>query len=92
MYSKEDLDKAVKQYREYKTIQKEAETQIQEASKVIKSYMIDNDLQCLSGNDYEIKYTEASKTSLDTKALIAAFGDLLSKFQKITTFYKLNIH
>lgn len=90
MMTREELNKAVADYRTLKTMKEELETELKEAEKQIIQYMNEQNKTKETGVDYKISYTDCSRKSLDAKKLEAAFGNL-DGFRNVTNYKRLTV-
>lgn len=93
MLTREDLNKAVAQYREYKSIIEEAEKIKKEAESQIISYLEENNTDSTVTDNARITYRDRTRTTLDKTKLTDALGEeLLKDYMKVTSYKALTVN
>lgn len=80
-----NINEVMKELAEYTRIQEETTAIIDGLKDTIKSYMQENGLDTLSGNEHKATYKPVTTTRIDTTAFKKAFPSLAEQFTKTTT-------
>lgn len=91
MMTKEQLNKAVAEYRTLKAMKEELDEQIKAAEKEIITYMTEQNKTKEVGENYKINYSDCTKKTLDGKRLEADLG-CLDEYRKVTTYKRLLVN
>lgn len=76
----EELQHAVAEFRKYRQIREEAESELEAIQARIVAHMEAMQADTISGPDYKATYKIQARTRLDTKALDAAFPGLRAQY------------
>lgn len=80
-----DLDASVKELRELQTLVEEATAQIEAIKDSIKMKMVDDGTEVLQGNGWKATWHTVTSSRLDSKALKAAYPELVAQYSKPST-------
>lgn len=80
-----ELDSKVMELRELQTMIAELEAEAEAIKDAIKSKMLDDGTEELSGNGWKATWHTVTSSRLDSKALKAAHPDLVAQFSKTSS-------
>lgn len=80
-----ELDASVKELRELQALIEEANAQIEAIKDKIKLKMVDDGTEVLQGNGWKATWHTVTSSRLDSKALKAAYPDLVAQFSKTSS-------
>lgn len=83
-----DYNAVMKQLAEYKRLQEETNGIIEGLQDELKSYMKENNLDVLNGNEHKAMYKSITSSRLDTTALKNELPDIAAKYTKETTTHR----
>lgn len=79
-----DYNAVMKQLAEYKRIQEETNSIIEGLQDELKTYMKENNLDVLNGNEHKAMYKSITSSRLDTTALKNELPDIVARYTKET--------
>lgn len=79
-----DYNAVMKQLAEYKRLQEETNSIIEGLQDELKTYMKDNKLDVLNGNEHKAMYKSITSSRLDTTALKNELPDIAARYTKET--------
>lgn len=79
------MNEKVKELRELKRLAEELQAEIEGLQDAIKAEMTAQDVDTLTGADWEVTWKPVTSTRLDTAALKKALPDVAQRFTKTTT-------
>lgn len=79
-----DYNAVMKQLAEYKRIQEETSGIIEGLQDELKTYMKENNLDVLNGNEHKAMYKSITSSRLDTTALKNELPDIVARYTKET--------
>lgn len=91
MMTREELNKAVAEYRSLKAMKDELDEQIKAAEKEIIQYMTEQNKTKEVGENYKINYSDCTRKTLDAKRLEADLGNL-DEYRKVTSYKRLTVN
>ena len=80
-----ELDASVKELRELQALIDEANAQIEAIKDKIKLKMVDDGTEVLQGNGWKATWHTVTSSRLDSKALKAAYPELVAQYSKPST-------
>lgn len=80
-----DYNEVMKQLAEYKRLQEETNSIIEGLQDELKTYMKDNKLDVLNGNEHKATYKPITSNRIDTTALKNELPDIATKYTRETT-------
>lgn len=83
-----DYNAVMKQLAEYKRIQEETNGIIEGLQDELKTYMKDNKLDVLNGNEHKATYKPITSSRIDTTALKNELPDIATKYTRETTTHR----
>lgn len=83
-----DYNAVMKQLAEYKRIQEETNSIIEGLQDELKTYMKDNKLDVLNGNEHKATYKPITSSRIDTTALKNELPDIATKYTRETTTHR----
>ena len=86
-----EIEAAVKAYREYKRIKEEAEAMLEAAADALKAHMQEADKDTLTGNDYKITWKAVNGSTLDKKALEADNPGIIARYTRPNVYRRFEI-
>lgn len=81
----QEIDLKVKELRELQAIVEEATAQMEAIKDAIKLKMVDEGTEVLQGNGWKATWHTVISSRLDSKALKAAYPDLVARYSKPST-------
>lgn len=81
----QEIDRKVQELRDLQALIDEANAQIEAIKDMIKLRMVDDGTEVLQGNGWKATWHAVTSTRLDSKALKAAYPDLVAKYSKPST-------
>lgn len=84
------INNEVAELRELKAMRDELEANIKAIENKIIDFMVENDKSEYIGEDFKIKYSECTRTTLDKKRLESDLGEL-SEYEKVSTYHRLTV-
>lgn len=85
-----ELEKKIREYREYKRMIEELEEQAAAVADEIKAAMVEAGQERMIVGEYKLAYFDVTRTTLDTQRLEADLGDL-SEYKKTTTYKQFRV-
>lgn len=85
-----ELEKKIREYREYKRMIEELEEQAAAVADEIKAAMVEAGQERMVVGEYKLAYFDVTRTTLDTQRLEADLGDL-SEYKKTTTYKQFRV-
>ena len=87
-----ELESTVNDLRSLKAMKEELEDNIKSLENEIYGYFESNNKTSEVGNDFTVKYSECTRTTIDAKKLEADLGaDTLKDYQKISHYRRLTL-
>ena len=81
----QEIDMKVKELRELQAMVEEATAQIEAIKDSIKLKMVDEGTEVLQGDGWKATWHTVTTSRLDSKALKAAFPELVAQYSKVTS-------
>ena len=81
----QEIDIKVKELRELQAMVEEATAQIEAIKDSIKLKMVDEGTEVLQGDGWKATWHTVTTSRLDSKALKAAFPELVAQYSKVTS-------
>ena len=81
----QEIDRKVQELRELQALIEEANAQIEAIKDMIKLRMVDDGTEVLQGNGWKATWHTVTSSRLDSKALKAAYPDLVAQFSKTSS-------
>lgn len=81
----QEIDIKVKELRELQALVEEANAQIEAIKDSIKLKMVDEGTEVLQGDGWKATWHTVTSSRLDSKALKAAYPDLVAQYSKATS-------
>ena len=81
----QEIDVKVKELRELQAMVEEATAQIEAIKDSIKLKMVDEGTEVLQGDGWKATWHTVTTSRLDSKALKAAFPELVAQYSKVTS-------
>lgn len=78
----QEIDRKVQELRELQALVEEATTQMEAIKDAIKLKMVDEGTEVLQGNGWKATWHTVTSSRLDSKALKAAYPDLVAQYSK----------
>ena len=85
-----ELEKKIREYREYKRMIEELEEQAAAVADEIKAAMVEAGQERMVVGEYKLAYYDVTRTMIDTQRLEADLGDL-SEYKKTTTYKQFRV-
>lgn len=79
-----NINKIMAELAQYTRLQEEAAAMVDGLKDQIKQYMIDNQLETLTGNEHKATYKTVTSSRIDTTALKRNAPDIAEKYTKTT--------
>lgn len=79
-----NINEIMAELAQYTRLQEEAAAMVEGLKDTIKQYMIDNQLDTLTGNEHKATYKAVSSSRIDTTALKKALPEVASEYTKTT--------
>lgn len=86
-----EIESAVKTYREYKRIKEEAESMMEAAADALKAHMMEAQTDTLTGIDYKATYKVINGTTFDKKALEADHPGAVAMYTRPNPYRRFEI-
>ena len=81
----QEIDLKVKELRELQALVEEANAQMEAIKDAIKLKMVDEGTEVLQGSGWKATWHTVTSSRLDSKALNAAYPDLVAQFSKTSS-------
>ena len=81
----QEIDRKVQELRDLQALIDEANAQIEAIKDMIKLRMVDDGTEVLQGNGWKAAWHTVTSSRLDSKALKAAYPDLVAQYSKPST-------
>ena len=81
----QEIDRKVQELRELQALVEEATAQMEAIKDAIKLKMVDDGTEVLQGNGWKATWHTVTSSRLDSKALKAAYPDLVAQFSKTSS-------
>lgn len=81
----QEIDRKVQELRDLQALIDEANAQIEAIKDMIKLRMVDDGTEVLQGNGWKATWHTVTSSRLDSKALKAAYPDLVAQFSKTSS-------
>lgn len=81
----QEIDRKVQELRDLQALIDEANAQIEAIKDMIKLRMVDDGTEVLQGNGWKATWHTVTSSRLDSKALKAAYPDLVAQYSKPST-------
>lgn len=78
----QEIDRKVQELRELQALVEEATTQMEAIKDAIKLKMVDEGTEVLQGNGWKATWHTVTSSRLDSKALKAAYPELVAQYSK----------
>lgn len=85
-----ELDQVIADYRSLKAMKEELEEQLKSCEREIIGYLDFNEKLTETGNDYTVKISTCTRTTLDQKRLEADLGSL-AEYQRTSQYRRLYV-
>lgn len=79
-----DINAIMADLAQYKRLQEDATAMIDSLTDTLKQYMVDNQLDTLTGSEHKATYKTVTSSRLDTAALKTALPDIAAQYTKTT--------
>ena len=79
-----DVNAIMTELAQYKRLQEDATAMVESLTDTLKRYMVDNQLDTLTGTEHKATYKTVTSSRLDTAALKTALPDIAAQYTKTT--------
>ena len=79
-----DVNAIMTELAQYKRLQEDATAMVESLTDTLKQYMVDNQLETLTGNEHKATYKTVTSSRIDTTALKRNAPDIAEKYTKTT--------
>lgn len=79
-----DVNAIMTELAQYKRLQEDATAMVESLTDTLKRYMVDNQLETLTGNEHKATYKTVTSSRIDTTALKRNAPDIAEKYTKTT--------
>ena len=79
-----DVNAIMAELAQYKRLQEDATAMVESLTDTLKRYMVDNQLETLTGNEHKATYKTVTSSRIDTTALKRNAPDIAEKYTKTT--------
>ncbi len=86
-----ELEEQVATYRSLKALLDEANAEMEACKAEILNYLKTNNKEKEIGKDFNVSYSQCSKTTYDGDALKNLLGDDVVKYQKVSQYTRVNV-
>ena len=79
-----DINAIMADLAQYKRLQEDATAMVESLTDTLKRYMVDNQLDTLTGTEHKVTYKTVTSSRIDTAALKQALPDIAAHYTKTT--------
>ena len=79
-----DVNAIMTELAQYKRLQDEAAAMVESLTDTLKRYMVDNQLDTITGAEHKATYKTVTSSRIDTAALKTALPDIAAQYTKTT--------
>ena len=79
-----DVNAIMAELAQYKRLQEDAAAMVESLTDTLKRYMVDNQLDTITGAEHKATYKTVTSSRIDTTALKTALPDIAAQYTKTT--------